>query len=140
MVQSRSNINISKWKIPLSGDVGQDKIIDAFSNALKKYVHGIMLTSTSTSSIDRLNRNIVLHGNAENKDIFSQKNCLILMFLLDALVVIEMMKNKAFPTVFSDLLGEAERVEQRRILYQAQLAYAFDPLNLLKVALLKQHT
>ena len=55
------------------------------------------------------------------------------MFILDALVVIEMVKNRAFPATFDDdRPGEVGRVERRKALYMMQLKHAFEDESLLK--------
>jgi hypothetical protein len=98
-----------------------------------------MFKSATDPHIERLSRHLLLHGNVGNKEFFSQKNCLLLMFILDALVVIEMVKNRAFPAVFDDQLGEAERIKRRKSLYMLQLKHAFQDDNLLKIEVLKEH-
>jgi hypothetical protein len=138
-VSSSSNVKSAGWTIPTTGDATRDRLIDSLSRALAKYLDGVMFKNVSDPHIERLSRHLLLHGNLENKGFFNQKNCLILMFLLDALVVIEMVKNKSFPAVFDDRPGEAERISRRKTLYMAHLKHAFANDNLLKIAVLKEH-
>jgi len=98
-----------------------------------------MFRGTSDFHIERLNRHLLLHGNVKNKNFFSQKNCLLLMFVLDALVVIEMIMNNEFPQVFNERLGELEKIKRRRHIYTKQLEYSFQDDNLLRIEVLKEH-
>jgi hypothetical protein len=138
-VSSFSNVKSSGWIVPTTGDTMRDRLIQSLSEALAKYLDGVMFKSGSDPNIERLSRHLLLHGNLENKNFFSQKNCLLLMFILDALVVIEMMKHEAFPAVFYNRPGEADRIERRKTLYMMQLTHAFADLNLLKINVLKEH-
>ena len=61
------------------------------------------------------------------------------MFVLDALVVIEMVKNGEFPQVFDMREGELERIERRKHIYIKQIEHAFQDENLLKIEVLKEH-
>jgi hypothetical protein len=99
-----------------------------------------MFKNVTDFQIERLSRHLLLHGNVENKKFFSQKNCLLLMFILDALVVIEMAKNRAFPEeLFYERPGEAEKIERRKSLYMMHIKHALHDENLLKIAVLKEH-
>jgi hypothetical protein len=98
-----------------------------------------MFRGTSDFHIERLNRHLLLHGNVQNKSFFNQKNCLLLLFVLDALVVIEMVKNGDFPQVFDVREGESERIERRQHIYIKQLEHAFHDENILKLEILKEH-
>ncbi|WP_215769192.1 hypothetical protein [Gluconobacter sp. P5B12] len=138
-VTSPSNVKYSHWIIPRTGDTTRDRLIKCLAEALGKYLDGIMFKRESDPHIERLSRHLLLHGNLENKDFFSQKNCLILMFLLDALVVIEMVKNMNFPTIFSERPGEVERIKRRKALYMMKLKHAFADENILKIELLKEY-
>jgi hypothetical protein len=98
-----------------------------------------MFTAVSDPQLDRLSRHLLLHGNAENKNFFSQKNCLVLMFIIDALVMIEIVKNGHFPPGFYSEAGDGERVERRKALYNLQLHHVFENVSLLKVDVLSEH-
>ena len=138
-VSSSSNVKSSGWTVPTTGDANRDRLIKTLSDALAKYLDGILFRGVSDPHIERLSRHLLLHGNLENNSFFSQKNCLLLMFILDALAVIEMVKNKNFPAVFEDRSGESERIDRRKTLYMAQLRRAFADENLLKISVLEQH-
>jgi hypothetical protein len=138
-VQSLQNVRPSLWQLPISGDVGLDRLIAKLASSLESYLNGVMFRSTSNFHIEALNRHLLLHGNVANKDFFNQKSCLILMFILDALVVIEMAKNKAFPAVFDERDDEAERIERRKFIYMKQMAIALQDESLLKMEILKEH-
>jgi hypothetical protein len=105
-VSSSSNVKSAGWTVPTTGDATRDRLIKSLSEALAKYLDGVMFKSVSDPHIERLSRHLLLHGNLENKSFFNQKNCLLLMFILDALVVIEMVKTKNFPAVFDHRSGE----------------------------------
>jgi hypothetical protein len=92
LVSASSNVKSTSWTIPMSGDAKLDRLIRSLSEALAKYLDGVMFKSVSDPHIERLSRHLLLHGNLENKNFFSQKNCLLLMSILDAPVVIEMVK------------------------------------------------
>jgi hypothetical protein len=138
-VTSSSNVKSNGWTIPTTGDATLDDAIKSLSDALAKYLDGVMFMGTSNPNIERLSRHLLLHGNAQNKELFSQKNCLLLMFILDALVFIEMLKNRAYPQVFNSLPGEDQRIQERKALYMMQLKRAFEDDNLLKIQVLKEH-
>lgn len=80
-----------------------------------------------------------MHGNSENKDIYSQKNCLVLMFILDALVTIEMAKSLQFPQVFSDQEGEPPKIERRKYMYSKLMESSFNDDNILRIDILSDH-
>jgi hypothetical protein len=61
------------------------------------------------------------------------------MFVLDALVVIEMIINREFPQVFRERDNELERIERRKLVYIKQIENAFRDDNLLKIELLREH-
>jgi hypothetical protein len=138
-VSSSSNVKSTSWTVPTTGDAIWDRLIKSLSEALAKYLDGVMYRKVSDPHVERLSRHLLLHGNLENKSSFNQKNCLLLMFILDSLVVIEMVKNKDFPAVFDDRPGEAERIERRKALYMIQLKHVFADANLLKIGVLKEH-
>ena len=138
-VTSQSNVKSAGWTIPHTGNLDRDRLITALSGALATYLDSILYLSASNPHVERLSRHLLLHGNAENNKFFSQKNCLILMFLLDALVTIEMVTTGDFPAVFNDRPGEAERIERRKTLYMLQLQHAFDDTNLLRINVLEEH-
>lgn len=138
-VTSLQNVKKNSWQIPTSGDPARDKLINSLSASLADYLDGVMFSSTSDFHIEKLNRHLLLHGNVANKSFFSQKNCLILLFILDALVVIEMAKNRAFPAVFNSGDEESKRIDRRILIYKNELAHAFKGDYLLKTEILKEH-
>ncbi len=138
-VTSLQNAKSNSWIIPTSGELTLNRLIQALSNSLANYLDGVMFRSTSDFHIERLNRHLLLHGNVQNKNFFNQKNCLLLMFALDALVVIEMVKNGDFPQVFNLREDEDKRIELRKHLYIKQIEHAFQDENLLKMEILKEH-
>ena len=138
-VSSCKNVKSKDWVIPTSPDPQLNKLLQVLSSRLSKYLDGVMFRSESDPHVERLSRHLLLHGNAKNKDIFSQKNCLILLFILDALVVIEMVRNGDFPQVFQEREGEEERIKRRQYVYFKQLEHAFQDDTLLKVSLLREH-
>ncbi len=138
-VQSLSNVKSSSWSIASIGDVSRDRIIASIRNALSSYLDGILFASGNDLNIQRLSRHLLFHGNVQNKKFFSQKNCLIVMFILDALVTIEMVKSSAFPAIFDEEGDEHARIQRRKQLYSKQLEYTFSDQNLLKIQVLGEH-
>ena len=61
------------------------------------------------------------------------------MFLLDALVVIEMARNKQFPQVFSEREGELEKIKGREYIYAKLIESSFHDDNLQRIEMLKEH-
>lgn len=138
-VSSLQNVRPNSWQRPTSGDAALDRLIDSLSTSLATYLDRVLFSSTSDFHIERLNRHVLLHGNVENKGFFSQKNCLILLFILDALVVIEMVKHQEFPAVFGEREGEPKQIERRKFIYQKELEHAFEDKSLLKAQVLKEY-
>jgi hypothetical protein len=139
LVSSSSNVRSKDWTIPTTGLAVWDRLIKSLSDALARYLDGVMFKAVSDPHLERLSRHLLLHGNAENKNFFSQKNCLLLMFIIDSLLVIEMVKNGHFPAVFDSHPGEVDRVERRKTLYNLQLKHVFEDVSLLKIDILKEH-
>ena len=138
-VTSIQNVRPSSWTIPVSGSARHNSFIQSLSTCLSGYLSGVLFQGTSDFSTERLSRHLLLHGNVQNKSFFSQKNCLILMFLIDALVVIEMARNKQFPQVFSEREGELEKIKRREYVYAKLMESAFHDDNLLRIEMLKEH-
>ena len=138
-VSSLSNVKSSGWTIPVTGDTARDRMIHVVARALASYLDGIVFAPSNNPQSERMSRHLLLHGNAQNRKFFSQKNCMIMMFALDALVFVEMVKNGSFPTVFHSQGDEDARIEARKHLYMQHLEHAFADENLLKVQLLGQH-
>ncbi len=138
-VSSLQNVRPNSWVIPTSGSASHDNYIQTISTCLSNYLSGVLFQGTSDFSTEKLSRHLLLHGNSENKTIFSQKNCLVLMFLLDALVTIEMAKNQQFPQVFSDQEGEPQKIVRRKRLYSKLMESTFDDDNLLRIEILSEH-
>lgn len=138
-VSSLQNVRSDSWIFPTSGSTTHDSLIQTLSTSLSNYLSGVLFQGTSDFSTEKLSRHLLLHGNSQNKSIFNQKNCLVLMFLLDALVVIEMAKKQQFPQVFSEQEGELQKIEQRKSLYLRLMESSFDDDNILRISLLKEH-
>jgi hypothetical protein len=138
-VTSLQNVRPSSWTIPTAGNTDHDTYIQIISTALSNYLSGVLFRGTNDFSTEKLSRHLLLHGNSENKDIYSQKNCLVLMFILDALVTIEMAKNLQFPQVFTDLEGEPEKIDRRKHMYSKLMKSTFDDDNILRINILSDH-
>jgi hypothetical protein len=138
-VSSQSNVKSTGWTIPVTLDARRDRFIAVVASALSSYLDGVMFASANNSQSVRMSRHLLLHGNVQNKKFFSQKNCLLMLFVLDALVVVEMVKNLHFPAVFNEQGDESVKIERRKALYSMQLEHAFADQNLLKVQLLGEH-
>jgi len=138
-VTSLQNVRPNSWDIPTSESEIHDSFIQTLSKCLSDYLSRVLFQGTSDFSTEKLSRHLLLHGNIQNKSIFSQKNCLVLMFLLDALVVIEMAKNQQFPQVFSEREGELKKIERRKHLYSKLMESAFHDDNLLRIETLNEH-
>jgi hypothetical protein len=134
-----TNVRSTLWSIPTTGDMTLDGTIGAVCKALGDFLDKLLYESTNDFQTTRLNRHLLAHGNLQNKAFFSQKNCLSLMFVLDALVLVEMVKNLHFPVFLQNQPGESDRVDQRKAVYMCELEHAFFPQNLLKRQLLDEH-
>ena len=80
-----------------------------------------------------------MHGKISNKEFFSQSNALKLLFALDTLLAIEMVKKKVFPAVFSCTKQDTKMIENRKVIYQNELSLTMENHNLMKIQLLKEH-
>ena len=129
----------NSWTIPTSGSAGHNSLVQSLSTCLSKYLKRVLFKGTSDFNTDRLSRHLLLHGNVQNKSFFNQKNCLLLMYLLDTLVFIEMAKNEQFPQMFSEREGESEKIERRKYIYTKLVENAFHDDNLLRIEMLKEH-
>lgn len=138
-VQNQQNVRPTGWTIPTTGDPLRDSAIRTVSTALEAYFTTVIYRHESDAQATTLSRHLMLHGNLQNRAFFSQKNCLAVLFVLDALVFIEMVKNGNFPAVFDDEPGEAERISRRKAMYAYEMEHAFTNPYLLKVELLKEH-
>lgn len=138
-VSNLSNVKSTSRTIPATGDPIRDKAINVTCKALADYLDTIVHQRTNDAQTTKLNRHLLLHGNLQNKAFFSQKNALSVMFVLDALVFIEMVKNKHFPQVFQEGPGEADRIKRRiRVCEHEMRSSLLDP-NLLKISLMDKH-
>jgi hypothetical protein len=138
-VTSLQSVRPSSWVIPTSGSAIHDNFIQTLSTCLSDYLNGVLFRGTSDFSTEKLSRHLLLHGNIQNKSFFSQKNCLVLMFLLDALVVIEMAKNQQFPQIFVEREGELKKIQQRVAVYSRNMQNIFHDDNLMQIEILGQH-
>lgn len=129
----------NEWKIPKTDNSELNILIDCLSNSLKIFLLSVLFKPSNTTTNDSINRHVLLHGNAENKKIFSQKNCLILMFCLDALLVIEMIENGVFPAIFKTDEEDERKISQREHLYSQTMSSVFEDVNLLKYETLNEH-
>jgi len=138
-VSSLSNVKKSSWTYPTSESTEHDNLIQSLSGSLSDYLTNVFFKSTNNLSIERLSRNLLLHGNVKNKNFYSQKNCLILMFILDTLVVIEMAKNREFPQMFDEREDELQKITQRKELYTQVQRTSTDYSNQLRLEILKEY-
>ena len=138
-VKSSKHVGSQAWKVPYTGEDGPDLIIRSLSHRLAKYLDNIVFKSVQDPHIERLSRKLPVHGNVANKNFFSQKNCLLVLFVIDALLMIELTSNRQLPLVFEPASGDDIRIAKRRTLYLTQLREIFDDNNLLKIDVLKEH-
>jgi len=138
-VTSTSNVNSASWHPPTTGDATRDKTISTVCKALGDYLDKVVYRSTGDTMTTTLSRHLMLHGNLQNKAFYSQKNCLSVMFVLDALVFIEMVINSRFPQIFEDSLGDAERISRRKRVYEFERRNSMEDTNLLKIGVLSEH-
>ena len=138
-VASTQNVRPNSWTIPASGSTGHNSFVQSLSTCLSEYLSRVLFQGTSDSNTDRLSRHLLLHGNVQNKSFYSQKNCLLLMYLLDTLVVIEMAANKQFPQLFSEHEGESEKIVRRKYIYTKLVENAFHDDNILRIEMLQEH-
>lgn len=128
-----------KWILPTCKDLCCNTYITTISVELERYVKDILFASTKVYNNQILNRHVLYHGNNQNSDIFNQKNCLILMFLLDALVCIESASNGALPYLFSPTTEEKNKINRRQYLYHTLLKNTLSEDDLLRSSILKEH-
>jgi hypothetical protein len=138
-VTNPSSVKSKSWTIPVTGDAIRDKSIAVICKALGNYLDKVVYQPTNNVQTTKLNRHLMLHGNLQNNAFYSQKNCLSLMFVLDALVFIEMVKNGNFPQVFHDGPEEANRIARRKHVYEHEMRNSLQDANLLKIALMDEH-
>ncbi|NEJ88857.1 hypothetical protein GR223_23475 [Rhizobium leguminosarum] len=138
-VQTPSNVRPTGWTIPATGDALRDSAIQAVSNALAEYYNTIMYRSANDPQTTTLSRHLVLHGNLQNNLFYSQKNCLAVMFVLDALVFIEMLMSGTFPQMFDDQPGDADRIARRNFVYAYEMKHSMSDAYLVKRELLDEH-
>lgn len=138
-VTANSNVKAVAWAIPTTGDALRDKVIGAVCIALGNYLDQVVYQSTTDGKTTRLSRHLMLHGNLRNSAFYSQKNCLSLMFVLDALVFIEMVANGNFPAVFQDRSGDTQRIAKRKGVYAYEMQQSMQEPNLQKISLMDEH-
>ena len=138
-VTSQNNVKSTSWVIPTTGDALRDKTINVICKAMGDYLDTIVYRSTNNTQTTKLNRHLMLHGNLQSNAFYSQKNCLSVMFVLDALAFIEMVNNRHFPQIFHDGPDEADRITRRKRVYGYELKHSMRDPNLLKIALLDEH-
>jgi len=135
----QSAISPDNWKIPETDNPHYDNIINNFIESLSLFSKEILFCKDYNSNSIDLNRHLLLHGKINNKDFFSQSNGLKLLFVLDTLVAIEMVKNKNFPAIFNTNEKENKMIETRKIVYQNELSLTMENHNLMKIQILKEH-
>lgn len=139
VTNGNSAINPDNWIIPETDDPHYDNIINNFIESLSLFSKEILFCKDyNPNSID-LNRHLLLHGKINNKEFFSQSNGLKLLFVLDTLLAIEMVKNKNFPAIFNTSNKENIMIQARESTYQNELSLAMEDHNLTKIQLLKEH-
>jgi hypothetical protein len=138
-VRNMKKVESRSWTIPTTGDITRDNTIRVVCKALGDYLDNVVYKHTSDMQTKKLNRHLMLHGNRHSAAFYSQKNCLSLMFVLDALVFVEMVKNGHFPQIFQDGPGEPDRISRRKRAYSYEMEHALQPQNLLKISLLDEH-
>lgn len=138
-VKSYNNVKPTGWTTPTTGDALRDRTIQSVCSALGNYFNNVIYRKANDSQTTTLSRHIMLHGNLQNNQFYSQKNCLNVMFVLDALVFIEAVNKGNFPQVFDNHPGEAERIVRRSSLYEYEMSHAMSDPYLLKRELLKEH-
>lgn len=135
----QSAIDPDNWEIPGTDDVHYDNIISNFTESLALFSKDVLFCKNYDSNSIDLNRHLLLHGKINNKQFFSQSNTLKLLFALDTLVAIEMVKNKIFPDIFSCTDQETKMIENRKVIYQHELSLTMEDHNLMKIKLLEEH-
>lgn len=138
-VANQRNVRFTSWTIPRTADATLDQTIVAVCKALGSYLDKVVYESTNNAQTTKLNRHLMVHGNLQNNAFYSQKNCLSLMYVLDALVFVEMVNNRHFPAVFQNEPGDADRISQRKTAYVYELTHAMTPQNLLRRRILDEH-
>lgn len=138
-VRSNQDVRPNTWKIPNSASAHHDRFVQSLSTCLSENLSRVLFKGSSDFNTDRLSRHLLLHGNVRNKSFFSQKNSLLLMFLLDTLVVIEMAANGQFPQLFSEQEGESEKIARRKYIYKKSIMNALHDDNLLRIEVLTEH-
>ena len=140
-INDRQKLRASSWTIPTAGHDLGDQMIAVIAHALGEYLDGVVFKPTTAASSQgtRLSRHLMLHGNLENRAFYSQKNALCLMFVLDALVTIEMLANRHFPAMMELDDGDERRISRRKQVYADAMHHALDDVNVLKLALMDEH-
>jgi len=138
-VQSNQSSKYKDWTIPKVNDKNLDDLISCLADCLGDFFNSVLFASSNDRNLETINRHLLLHGNAENNNVFNQKNCLILMFCLDALLVIEMVQSRVFPGMLDSSKEDENKVKKREFLYGQILKSAFEDENLLKIEILKEH-
>jgi hypothetical protein len=135
----QSSIDPDNWNIPETDDPHYDNIISNFTESLSLFSKNVLFCKNYDSNSIDLNRHLLLHGKISNKEFFSQSNALKLLFALDTLLAIEMVKKKVFPAVFSCTKQDTKMIENRKVIYQNELSLTMENHNLMKIQLLKEH-
>lgn len=138
-VKSNQSSKYKDWTIPKVNDKNLNDLIICLVDCLGEFFNSVLFASSNNRNLETINRHLLLHGNAENNDVFNQKNCLLLMFCLDALLVIEMVQNKVFPGMFESSEDDDKKIHKRELLYGQILKSVFEYENLLKIEILKEH-
>lgn len=129
----------NKWNIPIAKDSTYQDLMDVFIDSIKNFTKNVLFQSNEDFQTTSINRHLLSHGKVYNKDFFSQTNCLKLLFSLDTLLMIELLKNGNFPKVFDTTEEEKIMINKRINLYSSSLSTVFSVHNLLKVEVIKEH-
>ncbi len=132
-------IKHDRWNELNAKNPEYQKLMDAFVESIKNFTKNVLFQRDEDLQAISINRHLISHGKVYNKDFFSQSNCLKLLFALDTLLMIEMLKNGTFPKVFSPSESENIMIDRRISLYSTKLQMVFDNYNLLKNEIMKEH-
>lgn len=140
-IKDHEKLRASSWTLPMAGTDLGNQTIAAIAKALGEYLDGVVFkpTTAASSQSTRLSRHLMLHGNLENRAFYSQKNALCLMFVLDALVLIEMLSHNHLPAMVRLEEGDEGRIARRKRVYADAMAHAMEDANLVKLAVMDEH-
>lgn len=138
-VKSTSNVKQNSWDIPKTGIAKRDLIIQTISDALGSYLDEVFYKSSAQFNGVELNRHILLHGNLKNNEFYCQKNCLSVMYVLDALIYIELESNNHTLGALEESPEDTKSIKRRVSAYQNEMQGVFNDSNILKSEIIKEH-